>query len=102
MAEAHRAGAPSAGHASEIPYVFNTVGTVDAKASAGDRAMADSVSAYWAAFAIHGNPNGPGRPSWPRCDAADMLLDVTAAGPAPLSGRSRARLDFLEKNATSP
>ena len=103
VAEAHRAGPPGAGHASEIPFVFDTIDTVDAKASAGDRAMADSVSAYWAAFAMHGNPNGQGRPTWPGYTAAaDADLDFTAAGPAPLSGRSRARLDFLEKNATSP
>jgi para-nitrobenzyl esterase len=103
VGEAHRAGAPGAGHASEIPYVFDTIGTVDAKASAQDHAMADSVSAYWAAFAKRGNPNEQGRPTWPRYNAAaDTLLDFTAVGPAPLTGRSRARLDFLETYATSP
>ena len=99
VAEARRAGAHGAGPASEIPYVFNAVDRVDAKATAKDRAVADAVSAYWTAFAISGSPGAADHAASPAYRAsADTLLNVSAAGIAPLAGRSRDRLDFLAES----
>ena len=95
VAEAKRAKEPGAGHATEIAYVFDSIGATDPKATAQDRAAARVASAYWVSFATKGTPGGP--TAWPRYDAAsDTLLDFSPAGAAPLSGRTRARLDFLE------
>ncbi|MDP3745723.1 MAG: carboxylesterase family protein [Phenylobacterium sp.] len=103
VAEAKRATTPGAGHATEIAYVFDAVGQVDPKASAQDRAMSAVVSRYWTAFAGHGDPNGAGLPSWPAYQSkADTLLNFTAAGAAPLAGRSAARLDYIEVSWPKP
>jgi para-nitrobenzyl esterase len=57
-------------HASEIPYVFLTqdggFGTYDEK----DHELARAMSAYWVQFAVSGDPNGAGRPAWPKYTAA--------------------------------
>src|SRR6185437_16875637 len=56
-------GAP---HASEIPFVFDTVTARYGKAaSRADRAMARVVHAYWIAFARTGTPEPRGEPAWP-------------------------------------
>jgi para-nitrobenzyl esterase len=59
--------------------------------------MAETASFYWVAFARSGNPNGAGRPEWPRHDAAvDRIIDFTndgvVGGPDPL----KARLDLWQ------
>lgn len=72
-------GAP---HASEIPFVFDTVKARYGKdLTQSDAAMAELMISYWAAFAKTGDPNGPGRPDWPVCKGAcDTILDFTNDG----------------------
>ena len=95
VAEAKRAKEPGAGHATEIAYVFDTIAATNPKATAADRAAAGLTSGYWTSFAARGAPSGT--TTWPRYDiASDTLLDISPAGAAPLSGRTRSRLDFLE------
>lgn len=56
-------------HASEIPYVFNNADwgvTGAVSPSPTDRQLADQMSDYWVAFARTGDPNGGGRPIWPK------------------------------------
>ena len=95
VAQAKREKEPGAGHASEIPYVFDTVAEVDPKSTAQDRAAAAATSALWTSFALHGRPAAKGS-AWPAYGAADTLMDIAPDGARPLSGRTRARLDFLE------
>jgi para-nitrobenzyl esterase len=89
-----QAGAP---HATEIPYVFDTVAVKYGKdLTSEDEAIARAANSYWVNFARSGDPNGPGLPHWPRYDAAkDELMDFTAQG-APVGEADpwKARLDL--------
>jgi para-nitrobenzyl esterase len=76
-------------HGAELPYVFGVPpplwrpGAVRTTEGTLDRQM----SSYWTAFAAGGDPNGQGRPRWPRYAAKDGRLliigQVTRAGPVP-------------------
>ncbi len=88
-------GAP---HATEIPYVFDTVrahyGRLTTRA---DQAMARIMHAYWVAFAKTGRPDPAGEPAWPRYEAAtDRLLNFTERGPVAERDPWRKRLDLAE------
>jgi len=95
MREQWTAGAP---HASELPYIFNTV-----RARYGDALTdmdiktAQTVNLYWANFAKNGNPNMEGLHEWPRyANGQEMLLDFTPGGPKAHSDPWKARLDVIE------
>ena len=65
-----------------------------------DEATAKEVHAYWANFAKHGNPNGPGVPHWPRYNAStDMLMNFTEAGPTPMADPWATRLNVTAERA---
>lgn len=89
-------GAP---HASELPFVFDTLASRPGSISSQDRNVAQMMNGYWANFARTGNPNGRGMPAWPRYEpASDPILDfapdgMPRGGPDP----NRARLDATEK-----
>ncbi len=55
-----------AAHGAEVPYVF---GTFDKQPEMTyrpiDRAVSETMQAYWVNFARTGDPNGPGLPTWP-------------------------------------
>jgi len=57
-------------HTLEIPFVFDNVDAVQSMTGSGaDRyALAEKMSAAWAAFARTGNPNHKGLPNWPPFD----------------------------------
>jgi para-nitrobenzyl esterase len=86
-------------HAFEIPYTFDIpAALVKDKVTTADEAMAKLASAYWVAFGLAGDPNGGGRPTWPRYDpAADRVINFTnsgaVVGPDPL----KARLDLWQR-----
>ena len=62
-----------------------------------DVAMAKVTSAYWVSFAKTGNPNGGGRPRWPRHDAAtDTVMNFTNAGVFAQPDPIKARLDLCQ------
>jgi para-nitrobenzyl esterase len=98
VARSMRSQWPGAQHATEIPYVFDTVAARYGKElTADDAAMARATQAYWVAFAKTGKPEVAGQPAWPAYDArTDRILDFTndgvVAGPDPW----RARLDLAE------
>ena len=71
----------AAPHASDRQYVFNTLGASPWPTGSEDQRAADLTSAYWVAFARAGDPNGDGRPAWPRYAATDdRLLELTNSG----------------------
>jgi para-nitrobenzyl esterase len=81
-----RSKMPGAAHGAEVPFVFNTISKVRMASllSVRDRQMARTVQGYWVAFAKTGDPNGGGRPKWPRYDPAtdpwmELSADVQAA-----------------------
>jgi para-nitrobenzyl esterase len=73
-------GAP---HASERQYVFQTLGSSPWPTDANDAVQAKTISSFWVRFAKSGDPNGEGRPSWPRYDhSRDEILDFGNDGPS--------------------
>ena len=95
---------PGALHASELPFVFDTVDVRHgAKTTDNDRAAARLVHQYWVNFAKTGAPSAPNGGAWTRFDpAADNIMIFDASGareakPDPIA----ARLDFMEHFVTA-
>lgn len=102
VAESMRKQWNGAPHATEIPFVFNTVLARYGKdLTPADKAIAEAANSYWVNFAKTGNPNGNGLPVWPAYSPkSDIILDFTekeaVAGPDPW----KERLDLTERVAT--
>jgi para-nitrobenzyl esterase len=90
VAESLKPG-PGAGHASDIPFFFDTQAIkYGAATTPRDNAMGAVISDYLVNFAKTGNPNGSALPQWPRYDPqADVLMDFA------LDGKARALRDPL-------
>jgi para-nitrobenzyl esterase len=101
VAESMRKQWKGAPHATEIPFVFDTVAARYGKdLDAGDEASAKAAIGYWVAFAIDGNPDGEGRPHWPQYSAKeDKLMDFTNGGPVAEHDAWQARLNLTEAAA---
>jgi len=104
VASSLRASVKGAYHATEIPFVFETVRAKYGEATTPeDEKLAAAANAYWTNFAKTGDPNGGGLPGWPAYTAAkDEILDFTLAGPVAGPDPWKARLDLLEKAASAP
>ena len=83
VAGAMRSRWPGAPHATEIPYVFDTVSAKYGKDLApSDEKTAQAMLSYWVAFAKTGDPSTGNTPAWPHYSPeSDMLLNFTADGP---------------------
>ena len=95
---------PGAPHATEIPFVFDTVkAKYGAELTPQDEAIARATNEYWANFAKTGNPNGPGLPNWPQYNSkTDELLMIQSSGPVGEPDPWKTRLDLTEKRVSSP
>jgi para-nitrobenzyl esterase len=98
VAESMRQSWPGAPHATEIPYVFNTVAARYGKdLTAKDAAMAKAVHEYWVTFARDGKPRAKGAPAWQPYDPkSDVIMDFTNDGPVVRPDPWKARLDLAE------
>ena len=90
---------PGAPHATEIPYVFDTVRAKYGSAlSAEDEQIAKLMNTYWSNFARTGNPNGPGLPDWPTYQPSrDILMNFTLTGPKAERDPRHEQLDLTEQ-----
>lgn len=82
---------PGATHASEIPYVCDTVGAhYGAALTQVNEKMAQTLLAYWIPFAKTGNPDGAGLTEWPRyAPENDVLMNFTGSASRSLEGAPR-------------
>ncbi len=99
VAESLRKTTPGAPHATEIPYVFDTVAARYGKdLTPSDAAAARTVHRYWVAFAASGKPEVAGEPSWPAYQAhSDKLIDFTDHGPVVEADTWKPRLDVAQR-----
>lgn len=74
-----------ASHFAELWYMFGRLDQEPWAWSEADRRLSTTMVDQWVAFARTGDPNGGGRPAWPRFDEADPrvleLGDTIAARP---------------------
>ncbi|MET0322985.1 MAG: carboxylesterase family protein [Duganella sp.] len=101
VAESARHDGRGAAHASELPFVFDTVpARYGQAATSADAQAAKQALAYWVAFATTGKPDVPGQPQWPAYTADnDAILDFTNDGPHAGPDAWKARLDVIEAAA---
>ncbi len=93
-------GAP---HASEVPYVFQTLNTMFVPATANDAAQAITIGQYWTHFAKTGDPSAPGQPDWPRYrTASGRLMDFTNQGPEAKPVPNRGVMDAIARSYGDP
>lgn len=90
---------PVASHITEIPFVFGTltpqfiVGST-APPTQADRVMSETMMGYWTNFAKHGDPNGPGLPTWSAFDQAGRVQGI-GASVAQMPNLQEARFKFI-------
>jgi len=89
-------------HATDRQYVFQTLNASPWPTGPRDAALARTISAYWVAFARTGDPNGPGRPKWPRYDRRDRLLNFTNDGPVAMKTPEAAAFDVIAGTYATP
>jgi para-nitrobenzyl esterase len=100
VAESMRKQWPGAPHATEIPYVFDTVAAKYGKdLTPADAAAGQAANIYWTNFAKSGDPNSPAAvpAPWPAYDPkTEGILDFTNDGPKSGPDPWKSRLDLTE------
>jgi len=79
VAETQRPAIPGAVHASEVPFLFNTLSArFPDDVSGQDQETADAMQGYFVSFAQSGTPEVEGQPAWEQFDPeADEILQFT-------------------------
>lgn len=90
-------------HGVELFYVFRTL---DQSVFAGavrpsDRAVTEFVSGSWTSLATNGDPNGGGRPLWPRSNHDDAVMRITPASMGD-HGIANAECDVWDQLVVAP
>jgi para-nitrobenzyl esterase len=98
VAESLRPKTPGAPHATDIPFVFETVAArYGADLTQADAALSRAAHLYWVSFAKTGVPQVAGEPAWPAYNPkTDLIMDFTSAGPKAAADAWRPRLDLAE------
>lgn len=95
-----RGTAPGAGHAAEIPFVFNTLDALPGASlllSVEDRRAAAQIHQLWTSFARSGEPAAEGV-SWPATDEnGEPVLVISAEGAEGQPGFQAGQLGFQEQ-----
>ncbi len=100
VAQAQRGTNMGTLHGFEIPFAMNMPAALVGadKVTPTDKAMADLTSAYWVQFGLTGDPNGDGRPVWPRHDpAVDRIIHFTNSGIIIGTDPLKPRLDLWQR-----
>lgn len=103
VAESMRSKWPGAPHATEIPFVFDTVKAKYGKDLApDDEKTAEAMLSYWVAFAKTGDPSAGNSIAWPRFSPeTNMVMDFTEKGPQAEADPFKARLDVTAAYVSS-
>jgi len=98
VAESLRPKVSGAPHATEIPFVFNTVDAAyKDKLMPADDAISRKALAYWVGFAKTGSPSALGLPKWEtQSPQSDFIMNFTNAGLVAGSDPWKAQLDLIE------
>jgi para-nitrobenzyl esterase len=102
VAESLRPEKTGAEHASEQPYLFNTLNARYGEAvTENDQTMAQLFHSYFANFAKFGNPNGEGLPTWTQYDPTkpDLMMFTLEANAVMQADPWKNRLDLVERAA---
>jgi para-nitrobenzyl esterase len=105
VAESLRPKQTGANHASELPYLFQTLDARYGKeVTAQDREAARAFHTYFANFAQYDNPNGQGLPHWPPFtpEKSDLMHFTLDKGPHMEADPWKERLDLVERAAEAP
>jgi para-nitrobenzyl esterase len=103
VADSMRKQWPGAPHATEIPFVFDTVAArYGDKLAPADEKSAQQTLAYWVSFAKTGDPSTDNPIAWPRYTAAtDTLMNFTEDGPVAQADPWKNRLDVTAAYVSS-
>jgi len=98
VSEAQRGQLMGTMHGFEIPFTLDIpAALVRDKVTPTDKIMGDVASGYWAQFGRTGDPNGEGRPAWPRYDPSlDRILHFTNSGVILGTDSLKPRLDLWQ------